>query len=65
MKKERYHSNDLNRLILKNKMSTMVEIKEVMSTKVDATIFRKLRELHYSHIGITRFRQQKCEIIYC
>ncbi|MEA3428745.1 MAG: hypothetical protein U9Q84_05955 [Thermodesulfobacteriota bacterium] len=55
MKKERYHSNDLNRLILKNKMSTMVEMKEVMGTKVDATIFRKLRELHYlrsySHRG--------------
>jgi len=55
MKKERYHSNDLKRLILKNKMSTMVEMKEVMGTKVNATIFRKLRELHYlrsySHRG--------------
>ena len=55
MKKELYHSNDLKKLILKNKMSTMVEIKEVMGTKVDATIFRKLRELHYlrsySHRG--------------
>jgi len=55
MKKERYHSNDLKRLILKNKISTMVEMKEVMGTKVDATIFRKLRELHYlrsySHRG--------------
>jgi len=33
----------------------MVEMKEVMGTKVDATIFRKLRELHYlrsySHRG--------------
>lgn len=55
MRKERYHSNDLKRLILKRKMSTMVEMKEVMGTKVDATIFRKLRELHYlrsySHRG--------------
>jgi hypothetical protein len=55
MKKERYHSNDLKRLILKNKMSSMVEMKEVMGTTVDATIFRKLRELHYlrsySHRG--------------
>ena len=55
MKIERYHSNDLKRLILKNKMSSMVEMKEVMGTKVDATIFRKLRELHYlrsySHRG--------------
>ena len=47
MKIERYHSNDLKRLILKNKMSSMVEMKEVMGTNVDATIFRKLRELHY------------------
>lgn len=55
MKKERYHSNDLKRLILKNKISSMVEMKEVMGTNVDATIFRKLRELHYlrsySHRG--------------
>jgi len=45
----------LKRLIFKNKMSSMVEMKEVMGTKVDATIFRKLRELHYlrsySHRG--------------
>jgi len=55
MKKERYHSNDLKRLILKNKMTSMVEMKEVIGTKVDATIFRKLRKLHYlrsySHRG--------------
>jgi len=55
MKNERYHANDLKRLILKSKMSTMVEMKTVMGTKVDATIFRKLRELHYlrsySHRG--------------
>ena len=55
MRIERYHSNDLKRLILKNKMSSMVEMKEVIGTQVDATIFRKLRELHYlrsySHRG--------------
>lgn len=55
MKKERYHSNDLKRLILKNKMTSMVEMKEVIGTKVDATIFRKLRDLNYlrsySHRG--------------
>jgi len=55
MKKERYHSNDLKSLILKSKMSTMVEMKAVMGTDVDATIFRKLRELDYlrsySHRG--------------
>ena len=55
MRIERYHSDDLKRLILKNKMSNMVEMKEVIGTKVDATIFRKLRELDYlrsySHRG--------------
>ena len=55
MKTERYHSNDVKKLILKNKMSSMVEMKEVIGTQVDATIFRKLRELHYlrsySHRG--------------
>jgi len=55
MRIERYHSNDLKMLILKNKMSSMVEMKEVMGTKVDVTIFRKLQELNYlrsySHRG--------------
>ena len=30
---------------MKNKMATMVEMKAAMGTKVDATIFRKLRQL--------------------
>jgi len=69
MKKERYHSNELKRLILKNKMSTMIAMKAVMGTTVDATIFRKLRELFYlrsySHRGkyytlpeVVRFNEQ-------
>jgi len=55
MKKERYPSIELRRLIVKNKMATMVEMKAAMGTTVDATIFRKLRELcylrSYSHRG--------------
>jgi len=55
MKKERYHSKELKRLIVKNKIATMVEMKAAMGTTVDATIFRKLRELcylrSYSHRG--------------
>ena len=55
MKKERYSSNELRRLIVKNEMVTMVEMKTAMGTAVDATIFRKLRELgylrSYSHRG--------------
>ena len=55
MRKEQYHSDELKQLILNKKMSTMVEMKEVVGTKVDATIFRKLRQLNYirsySHRG--------------
>jgi len=47
MKKERYHSKELKRLLVKNKMATMVEMKTAMGTTVDATIFRKLRQLCY------------------
>jgi len=69
MKKERYHSKELKKLIVKNKMATMVEMKKTMGTTVDATIFRKLRELFYlrsySHRGkyytlpeVVRFNEQ-------
>jgi hypothetical protein len=55
MKKERYYSKELKRLIVKNKIATMVEMKASLGTTVDATIFRKLRELDYlrsySHRG--------------
>jgi hypothetical protein len=44
MKKEQPPSIDLRRPIVKNKMATMVEMKAAMDTKVDATIFRKLRQ---------------------
>jgi len=69
MKKEKYHSKELKKLIVKNKMATMVEMKAAMGTTVDATIFRKLRELFYlrsySHRGkyytlpeVVRFNEQ-------
>ena len=69
MKKEKYHSKELKWMLVKNKMATMVEMKEVMGTTVDATIFRKLRELlylrSYSHRGkyytlpeVVRFDEQ-------
>jgi hypothetical protein len=78
MKKEQYHSEVLKGLIVKNKMATMVEMKEVMGTAVDATIFRKLRELSYlrsySHRGkyytlpeVARFNEQglwSCRDVY-
>lgn len=69
MNKEKYHSKELKRLLVRNKMATMVEMKEAMETTVDATIFRKLRELFYlrsySHRGkyytlpeVARFNEQ-------
>ena len=47
MRKQRYHSETVKRLLVGNGMATMVELKEAMGTNVDATIFRKLRELSY------------------
>jgi len=69
MKKEKYHSKELKKVIVKNKMATMVEMKAAIGTTVDATIFRKLRELFYlrsySHRGkyytlpeVVRFNEQ-------
>ncbi len=55
MNKVRYHSKELKRVIVEYKIATMIELKAAMGTTVDATIFRKLRELHYlrsySHRG--------------
>lgn len=55
MKNVKYHSKQLKRLLVKSKMATMVELKEAMGTTVDATVFRKLKELYYlrsySHRG--------------
>jgi hypothetical protein len=69
MRKRQYHSKELKRLIVKNKIATMIEMKAAIGTTVDATIFRKLRELcylrSYSHRGkyytlpgIARFNEQ-------
>jgi hypothetical protein len=69
MKKERYSSKALKRILVEYKIATMLELKAAMGTTVDATIFRKLRELcylrSYSHRGkyytlpeIVRFNEQ-------
>jgi hypothetical protein len=45
----------LRQLLLKQKVATMPELKEVLGTEVDVTVFRKLRQLGYyssfSHSG--------------
>ena len=55
MRLEQYRAKDLIKLFRKNKIATMDELKEMLGTQADATIFRKLRELpyrtSYSHRG--------------
>jgi len=55
MRLEEYRAQDLIELFKKNKIATMPELKEMLGTQADATIFRKLRELSYrssySHRG--------------
>ena len=55
MRLEQYRAKDLIKLLRKNKIATMDELKEMLGTQADATIFRKLRELpyrtSYSHRG--------------
>ena len=55
MRLEQYRAQDLIELFRKNKITTMPELKEMLGTQADATIFRKLRELSYrssySHRG--------------
>jgi uncharacterized protein (DUF2132 family) len=69
MRREQYRSKVLKTLIMKNKMTTMPEMKAALGTIVDATIFRKLKELSYlrsySHRGkyytlpqVARFNEQ-------
>ncbi len=55
MRLEQYRAKDRIKLFRKNKIATMDELKEMLGTQADATIFRKLRELpyrtSYSHRG--------------
>lgn len=55
MASERYDGERLAKLIRRQKIATMEELKEALGTSVDMTVFRKLRELHchtsYSHRG--------------
>ena len=50
-----YQSEDLDRLLRKHKIATLDDLKAVLGTDVDSTVFRKLNELayrtSYSHRG--------------
>jgi len=69
MRKEHFHSEVLKKLILDQKITTMLEMKQALGTRVDVTVFRKLKELSYlrsySHRGkyytiplVVRFNEQ-------
>lgn len=55
MNKPRYSKKDAELFLIKNKISTLEELKEVVGTKVDMTVFRILKSLSsrssYSHGG--------------
>lgn len=55
MRTEHYHADSLVRLIRRQKIATMPELKAALGTTVDVTVFRKLKELphrtSYSHRG--------------
>jgi hypothetical protein len=55
MRPERYHVDDLARLLRRRTIATMAELKQTLGTTADATVFRKLAELDYrtsySHRG--------------
>ncbi len=47
MRTERYHSDRLVELLRERKIATMPELKAALKTKVDVTVFRKLKEVSY------------------
>lgn len=47
MKTEKYTANQLKKLFRVKKVATMAELKDGLGTRVDMTIFRKLKELGY------------------
>jgi hypothetical protein len=55
MRPERYHAQDLIRLLRARRIATMAELKAALGTQADATVFRKLESLayrtSYSHRG--------------
>jgi len=55
MRTESFHADDLARVLRRTKIATMPELKKALGTAVDATVFRKLKQLvyrtSYSHRG--------------
>lgn len=55
MRRESFHADDLVRVLRDSKIATMPELKIVLGTEVDGTVFRKLKQVayrtSYSHRG--------------
>ena len=55
MRAESFHADDLVRVLRRNPIATMPELKKALGTEVDVTVFRKLKQLtyrtSYSHRG--------------
>ena len=55
MRTQKFRAEDLEELLLNQKIATMDELKNALGTEVDQTVFRKLRQLDYltsySHRG--------------
>ena len=55
MRFESFHADELARVLRRNKVATMPELKTALGTEVDVTVFRKLKQLSYrssySHRG--------------
>src|SRR5437867_8839699 len=47
MRTEQFHADSLVRLLKRQKIATMPELKLALGTSVDVTVFRKLRVLSY------------------
>ena len=47
MSKPRYSKEDLESFLIKNKISTLQDLKGILNTDVDMTIFRILKNLSY------------------
>jgi len=47
MRRESFHADLLAQFIQAHKIATMTELKEVLGTQVDLTVFRKLKQLGY------------------
>lgn len=47
MGRQRYQTADLEQFLIRRKFSTLQELKDVLGTTVDMTVFRKLKQLSY------------------